>query len=369
MIVPLYSVSIPRGVGEKVEAVLQSGRIASGEYVLQFEEQLRGFIENPLLIATGDMSTSLVMSLYLAGVRPDDEVVASPMACLATNAPIRNLFARVKWCDCDPDTGAMDPDSLKGALSLKTKAILVNHWAGNPADLSPIYDVARSEGIPVVEDASEALGAEYCEKKLGNTGGDFVVYSFYPNRHLTTVEGAAIAFKDPALFERCRWLRRYGIHAPSFRTDEGEINPFSDIPEAGWNSYMNQVSAVVGLSQMGTLRERLAIHQSNGQFYDGVFRNLECVSPLRRPSRTKSAYWVYTLLTSDRERLSQYLSRHGVQTSRVHIRNDIYSCFETQASDLPGVAEFSRRALSIPSGWWVSPEQRDWIAELIVSFR
>jgi perosamine synthetase len=368
MVIPLYSVSIPDGIGTSIEAVLQSGRIAAGEHVLQFEDRLKALIGSPLLLATGEMSSSLVMCLYLAGVRPGDEVVASPLSCVAANAPICNLFATAKWCDCDPHTGSMDPEFLKRIVSPKTKAILVSHWAGNPAELDAIYEVARAHGLPVVEDASEALGASYHGASIGNTGADFVVFSFYPNRHLTTMEGGAISFRDPDMFDRCRWLRRYGIHQPSFRTSDGEINPESDIKVAGWNSYMNQISAVVGLSQFVTLEERLKVWRSNGAFYDRALKGIPSIELLHRPKHSESAFWVYTLLAKERDRMLSYLCKHGVQTSRVHIRNDIYSCFGSEAADLAGVREFSEKSLSIPCGWWVSEFQRQHICDLIGGF-
>ncbi len=365
MIVPLYSVHIPSGIDGKLSALLRSGQLSGGENVAHFERKLKEFIGNPRVITTGEMSGSIAMSLYLAGVRPSDEVITSPMACLATNAPICNLFANVKWCDCDPRSGAIDPQSIAESISSRTKAILVFHWAGNPADLSGIYEVAQHAGIPVVEDASEAMGAEYQGRKVGNTGGDFVVFSFYPNRHLTTIEGAAIAIKDQALYERARWLRRYGIHGPSFRDEDGEINPASDIKEAGWNNSMNHVSGLMGVAQMESLEERLAINQSNGQFYDDALMNIRGVDTLKRSPGSKSAYWVYTFLADERDRLLKHLNGNGVQASRVHIRNDLYSCFQSGGQHLSGVGEFTRRAISIPCGWWVSPSQREWILELI----
>ena len=130
MVVPLYSVHIPSGMDAKLSALLRSGQLSGGEYVTQFERKLQEFSGNPRVITTGEMSGSIAMSLYLAGVRPGDEVITSPMACLATNAPISNLFADVKWCDCDPQSGSIDPQSIAESITTKTKAIVVFHWAG-----------------------------------------------------------------------------------------------------------------------------------------------------------------------------------------------------------------------------------------------
>ncbi|MBL8812548.1 MAG: aminotransferase class V-fold PLP-dependent enzyme [Planctomycetaceae bacterium] len=368
MVVPLYHVAVEPGVGSRVEKVLQTGRLAAGEYVLEFEDKLRSFVGNPLVLATGEMSGSLTMCLYLAGVRPGDEVIASPLACVAANAPVGNLFAKIRWCDCDPRSGSIDPESLVRLINGKTKAILVSHWAGNPVDLKPVYEIAKASGVSVVEDASEAFGAMYEGSRIGNTGGDFVVFSFYPNRHMTTIEGAAIACRDPRIFEQCRWLRRYGIHQPTFRLSDGEINPESDICDAGWNCYMNQVAATVGIAQFASMEDRLARWQDNGRFYDDALRQISGVDVLSRPDRSASAYWVYTFLCDERDRLQRYLAERGIQASKVHVRNDIYSCFGQQNCDLPGVTAFSKRSISIPCGWWVSESQREQIVEQILGF-
>lgn len=328
----------------------------------RFESLLQQYLGNPCLTSTSDASSSVMMSLYMAGVRPGDEVVCSPMTCLATNAPVRNLFAEVCWCDIDPATGNMDPNDLARRITGKTKAVLVSHWGGNPVDLDSVYAVARERGIVVVEDASEALGAEYKGRKVGNTGSDYTVFSFYPNKQINTLEGGAISFARRGEFDRGKFLKRYGIHQPTFRTSDGEINPKSDIPEAGFNMAMNNVSACLGVMQMPYLPGIVARHRENGSFFDTCFAGVDGVTVLRRPIGAQSAYWVYSLLVSAPERFMARLRQQGIQCSRVHLRNDLYSCFGPPA-DLPGVERFAKHCVSIPCGWWISATDREVIAE------
>ncbi len=363
--IPLYQVHIPPGVGEALEPVLHSRQLASGPHTRRFEGLLREYLGNRWITATGDASTSITLCLYLAGVRPGDEVLASPMACLATNEPVLNLFARVRWCDVRPDTGNLDPEDLVKRITPRTKAILVFHWAGNPADLAAIYRIAREHRLPMVDDASESLGAEYEGQKIGNTGSDFTVFSFYANRHITTVEGGAIAFGKEADYERGRWLKRYGIHQPSFRDGQGEIDPRSDIPEAGWNTAMHEISAAVGVLQMQHLPAIIARHQANGEYYDEALAGVPGITLLNRLPNTRSAHWVYTLLAENRDGLLRRLREQGIQASKVHLRNDLYSCFGPPQGDLPGVDCFQAHCLSIPCGWWVSAEERQDIADCV----
>lgn len=363
--VPLFRVPDLSVYADPLMKLLASGQLASGPAVSRFEEAFGAYLETPWVVSCGDSSSALTLSLFRAGVRPGDEVLMSPLVCLATSCPVRNLFADIRWCDVDPETGNLDPDDVRRRISRRTKLIVVYHWAGNPADLTAIYAIARDHGLAVVEDAGEALGAEYAGKKIGATGSDFTVFSFYPNRHLTTIEGAAITCRDGENLEALRKLRRYGIDQQTFRDGSGEINPASDIGVAGWNSYMNQVAATLGLLQLERLRETIARYQSNGLYFDQRFSETPGIKTLRRPFGSRSAYWVYTFLAQHRDEMLHRLRQRGVQASGLHVRNDIYSCFSAPAKEMLGVDQFARTALSIPCGWWVGDLERARIADIV----
>lgn len=367
--IPLYNVPIPPGLGADLEAVLESRRIASGPLVEAFEAGLARYLGAGGVVATGDGSSSLSLCLLAAGVKPGDEVVVSPMACLATTCPITAIGAVPVWCDLDPATGNPTAATCAAALTGRTRALLVYHWAGYPADLDPLRSLARSHGLALVEDAGEALGGIYRGRRLG-AGDGCTVFNFYPNRQLTTLDGGAVAARDPALLDRLRWLRRYGIHQPSFRTPDGEIDPASDIPQPGLNTAMNQVAAQVGLRGLETLEARVARHQANGQFFDQHLRGAVGVRPLAVPEGSLPAYWVYTLLADDPDRLRRRLAGKGIQASRVHHRNDRYSGFPAARRPLPGVDAFAAQALGIPCGWWVDDAGRERIlAEVLDASR
>lgn len=356
---------MPLEVIEVLEEVLFSGQIAHGANVALFEEQLRSYIGNPLLTTTRDISSSIQLCLFMAGVRPGEEVLASPMACLATNLPVLNLFARIRWVDVDPLTGNISVEDLHEQISPNTKAILLYHWVGNPVDLVRICSLAKQFGIPIVEDAGEAMGAEVQGRKVGNTGSDYTVFSFHAIRHVTTGDGAAITFGKKEDYERGIWLKRYGIHQPSFRDELGEISPVSDVPVAGYNNYLNHLEGTIGIVQMRYLPQIVRQHQENGLFFDAALKGVQGVTVLQRPANTRSAYWVYTLLVEGRDRLLRHLRANGVYASKVHLRNDLYTCFGPKGRELPGTDEFHKKYLNIPCGWWVSGEDRQYIVDLL----
>jgi perosamine synthetase len=365
--IPLYKVSMPTGTAEIISNVLATEQVAKGTNVDKFEKLLGEYLGNTLVTSTGDISTSLSICLYLANVRPGDDVLMSPLVCLSTSCPVKNLFANIVWCDVDPLTGNIDPKDVVKRITPRTKAIVVYHWAGNPVDLDEIYAVAGAYNLSVIEDAGEALGAQYHGKKIGATKSNFTVFSFYPNRHLTTIDGAAISFANKDDYEKARWLKRYGIHQPSFRDSDGEINPTSDIPVPGWNTYMNNITAGIGVSQMSGIRDIIDRYQQNGLYYDNALSDIAGITTLHRPDDSLSAYWAYTFIADNRDHLFKALREEGIYASKIHLRNDLYSGFGDGPRELPGVAEFSAHCISIPCGWWVSEENLEYIVQVIKS--
>ncbi len=362
---PLYKPHMLPEFEPLVAEVFASGQIATGPNVAKFRGMLGDYLGTPSIVTAGDISTALSICLFQAGVRPGDDVLMSPLVCLSTSSPVRNLFANIRWCDVDPETGSLDAADIPRKITPRTKAVVVYHWAGNPADLEPITSAAGALDLTVIEDAGEALGAEYGGRKIGATGSDYAVFSFYPNRHLTTIDGAAISCGPRVDAERVRWLTRYGINQHSFRREDGEINPESDIPIAGWNSHLNHVAATIGVAQMKYVSDIVTRHQRNGLYFDERFAGVHGLTVLRRPARSMSSYWVYTVLAERRDSLLKRLRSRGIHASMVHIRNDLYSGFGAHRNDLPGVNHFADRYLSIPCGWWLTEEDCVQIADIV----
>lgn len=357
--IPLHRVHAPAGAEERLGEVLRSGYIADGALVREFEAAFGAWIGNPRVVTVGEYSSGIALALGLFGVGPGDEVLATPDACLGTNMPILSRFARPVWVDVDPETGNLDPADLARRVTPRAKAVLLAHWGGDPADVAAVRAVAAEHGLRVVEDASEALGAQSGGRRVGATGTDVTVFSFGPVRHLTTGEGGALLWGDEEDAEQARWRKRYGIHQPSFRDADGEIDPRSDIPEPGPNSYLNNLGAAIGLAGLEGLDAIMERHVENGRFYDAALAGIDGISLMRRRPGDVSAAWVYTLRAERRDELMRALHGRGIAASRLHLRNDAYSAFGTGLADLPGVAAFSATRLCLPSGWWVGEEDRE----------
>lgn len=349
-----------------LKPVLESGRLAAGRQVAEFESRLAAWLGAPNAVALGDASGALTLALYLSGVRPGDEVITSPLACSATVSPIANLFARPVWCDIDPLTGMPDAGNIAGLITEKTRAILLYHWSGDVADVGGVMALARQRGIKLVEDASEALGAEWRGRRLGGEA-DFTVYSFYATKHITTGEGAALLAADTQMAEAARHLRRFGIDPAKLRLPNGDLNPAFDIPLAGFNFPMNEIAATIGLEQLPHVDRIVARHRANGQYYDASLAGIPGLHLLKRRDDSVSGLWTYALCAERRDDLIRKLLSHGIGAQRLHLRNDGYSCFDGGARQLPGVAAFDAQNLSLPCGWWVGDEERERVAECLRS--
>jgi dTDP-4-amino-4,6-dideoxygalactose transaminase len=363
--IPLYRPHVPQAASAALDEVLQSGQIAGDGNLPEFETKLREFLGVSHLVLTAEFSRSIEMALRMAGVGPGDLVLTSPLACLATTMPILQTGARPVWCDVDAETGNLNPDEIARRRAGRAKAILLYHWVGVPADVSKVQYAAEEAGLKVVEDVGEALGAEYKSRRLGALGSDYSVFSFSPVRHITTGEGAAITFREENQCELARLWRRYGISAPEFRDSMGEIRSECDISIPGFHNYMSRLSGALGRLQMEYLPGIVNAHRSNGLFFEEALAGVSGVRLLKKIEGSVPSYWVYCFLCERRDDLLTKLRGARIHASKVHARNDSYSCFETGPADLPGVFEFERNQISVPCGWWVTDEDRQYIAETI----
>lgn len=357
--IPLFKGRVAAGAATAIQEVLASGQLATGPRVAAFEAALGQFVGNPAVVATSDRAGALTLALRLCDVQPGDEVMLSPLACLATTMPIANLHARPRWCDVDPATGMLDPARLAARCTPRTKAIVHYHWGGDVGPLRELQAAARSLGLPLIEDASGAFGAELEGRKLGATGSDFTVYSFYAVSPLAAGDGGALFCRDAGAAARARELRRFGIHQASFRLPGGDLNPASDIPEAGYSFAMTDLTAALALSQLDEVADTLAQHRANGLALDAALAEVPGLVRLDRAPDARSAFWVYAFRATRRASLITALHAAGIGAQRLHLRNDRYRCFADSGAELPGVAVFDAENLCIPCGWWVDARSRE----------
>ncbi|WHF53060.1 DegT/DnrJ/EryC1/StrS family aminotransferase [Chryseobacterium gotjawalense] len=352
--IPIYKPFMPENITEGINEILYSGQLAYGKkYGREFEKSLSQFIGNPNILTTATYNQALMMVLSILDLKPGDEIIASPVSCLASNQPFAVKNLEIKWIDVDPKTSAMDISQLKSLITKDTKAIFNNLFCGYAGELDEVYNVAKEFGIPVIDDCIEAFGTEYKGKKTGNTGADMTVFSFQTVRVPNTIDGGAIAFNNKAFYEKAKLVRDYGIERANFRLENGEINPNCDISIEGYGATMSEINSYIGLKQMKEIESLFAKQKANAEKWNSHFENQLDAKALKISKNVNPNYWVYGVLAENKTEFLQQMKDNGFYATGVHINNNIYSVFNNN-KDLPGVNEFMKKYVAIPSGWWVN---------------
>lgn len=349
----LFKVYMPDGIfNAGLEQILKSGQLTSGIQVRLFEKKIQDYIGNPYVMVTGSNNYASLIALALCNIKNNDEVIASPMACLASNQPVLNFGGKLVWADIDPHTGTLDPDFVRKKITAKTKAILHYHWGGYPGYIDEINQIGNEFGIPVIDDAIESFGSVYNGKILGNTQTPITIFSFQTVRLPNSIDGGAIAFTDEKLYKKALQMRDFGINRTTFRDSLSEISETSDITNLGYNAIMNELNAFIGNIVMDHIPELIAKQRVNANKWDN-YCAAQGYHPLSNRKEILPNYWIYSFLTTNQKKDMIRLRDSGYYASKVHIRNDYYSCFGKFDKKLIGVNTFAMQQLSVPSGWWV----------------
>jgi dTDP-4-amino-4,6-dideoxygalactose transaminase len=348
--IPLYKPYMPTELNELNE-ILHSGNLSFGKYGREFEQRLCSFIGTERLTLVNSYNSAVLVAIAALGIRSGDEVIASPMACLASNLPHVTTGIKVVWADVDPVTGTLNPDSVRQKISHKTKAIFHNHFCGYVGYIDEINAIGKYYGIPIVDDAIEAFGSEYKGNKIGNTGTDITIYSFQAVRLPTTVDGGAVVFKDQLLYEKSLLVRDSGIDRRYFRDGLGEISSGHDITVSGFGATMSEVNSYIGLQQLDDVGSLIERQRNNAGVWDEFIGSFHGCTPIKHRKWDSPNYWVYGILADNKiDTLNQFRGL-GYYASGVHYPNNNYSVFGDRET-LSGVDEFYARFLAIPCGWW-----------------
>lgn len=387
--IPLFKVFMSPTAPDKVSEVLKCGFIGQGPKVEEFETDLSmkfGVRKNQVL--TFNSATSAEHLIYhmlkkpntftvttefgeekhrWPGINESDEVLTTALTCTATNWPILANGLKLRWVDVDPTTMNISLEDLKTKLSERTKIVTVVHWGGYPVDIVELIKIQdefqKQYGFRfmIVEDSAHAIGATLDGKKIG-TFNTISTFSLQAIKHITSVDGGFWISPYQELNKKAKLQRWYGIDREGPRTD---FRCEGDIQEWGFKFHMNDVSATVGIENLKHMDGILNSHRSNGKFYNESLQNVPGVTLLENSPRKNSSYWLYTLRVENRNDFMRYMSECGITTSRVHERNDKHTCVREFMEPLPNVDMVTQDMICIPVGWWVTDEDREYVASCI----
>ena len=371
---PLFKVHVPKNEAlTNIDRVFDSGFINEGEQVSELSKGLSNFLDVENLVLTNSCTSALTLALKALGVASGDEVLTISMTCVATNTPIANLGARIVWVDINPNTGSIDIEDLRNKITTRTKAIMFVAWAGNPCELDELLEIRREFGIPLIQDAAHAFDSRWNGNSISRYA-DFTCYSFQAIKHFTTGDGGAIVCLDNELFETVKKLKWFGYDRDAVKDEKGEWRGQrwdADIPRGliGYKFNMNNIAAAIGLAQLPKTSDVIESHRRNGRFLNDFFQSSRNFRTLELNAKATSSNWVFTMIFKgtrlNRDKLLENLIDEGIGAGLVHLPNHHYSAFEEWNSDLPGTEAFARSQISLPCGWWINPDDCEFIAQRV----
>ena len=386
--IQLFKVFMAPTAGDEVSKVLNSGYVGQGPKVEEFEKQLKEYFNHDYVMTLNAGTSALHMALHMLkapqksqkvyhgvasvenvwpGLNPDDEVLATAMTCTASNWPILANGLKIKWVDIDPKTLNMDLDDLARKITPKTKVIMLVHWGGYPSDLDRIKEIQEKAyqmyGFKpaVIEDGAHSFGSKYKGKNIG-THGNMTMYSLQAIKHITSIDGGLLLSPHKELHDRGKLMRWYGIDREGNRKD---FRCEADIAEWGFKFHMNDVCATVGMENLKHSDEIIKKHQENAKFYDDNLQGISGLTLLERKSGHESAFWIYSMLVDNRDGFYRWMKECNIVVSQVHERNDKHTCVREFSTQLPELDRTIGKIVSIPVGWWVTKEQREYIVDCI----
>lgn len=387
--IPLFKVFMTQKAADETAKILMSEYIGQGIQVDKFEKLLSEYFNTNNVVTVNSATSAEHLAIHMLkrqeknvvshhgvcftehqwdGLNPGDEILATPLTCTATNWPILANGMDIKWVDVDLNTCNMDLDDLERKISPKTRAIMVVHWGGYPLDLERLRDIQlKTEKLykfkpVVIEDCAHAFGSTYKNRKIGSHG-NICTFSFQAIKHLTTGDGGCIIFPHESQVTRAKLLRWYGIDRNDNRKD---FRCENDISEFGFKMHMNDINATIGIENFSAVvTENLKKTIDNANFYNKELANVPGVTLLENKQDRQSSYWIYTLKVERQSDFMDKMKECKIMVSRVHERNDIHSCVSKYRCHLPNLDKLVKEMICIPVGWWVTPEDRQYIVDCI----
>jgi perosamine synthetase len=354
---PFHAPAIGEEEVHAVVEVLKSGWLTTGAKVHDFEQQFREFVGSRHAVAVNSATAALHLALRAVGVGAGDEVIVPAMTFAATAEVVLYLNAKPVLVDCDPDTLNIDPQSIADALTPRTKAIVPVHFGGQPCDMTPILEIARSRDCKVIEDAAHALPAADRGKAVG-TIGDITCFSFYATKTMTTGEGGMATTDNAEWAETMRMLSLHGISHDAWNRYSAEGSWYYEVVSMGYKYNLTDIAAALGLEQLKKARAFAAARRRIAEAYTEAFAELPEIRPLFCADGKEHAWHLYVIqldldrLTIDRRRFIEELRNHKIGCSvhfiPLHLHPFYRDNFGYRPEDFPRSLAAYERIVSLP---------------------
>lgn len=359
MMVPINEPLLSGNEKKYLNECIDTGWISSeGPFIKKFEQQLAGYTGRKHAVAVTNGTAALELAVEALGIQKGDEVIMPSFTIISCGQAIVKMGATPVLVDCDYDTFNMKVEDIESKITEKTKAIMIVHIYGLPVDVDPVLDLAKKYNLKIIEDAAEMHGQLYKGKMCGSFG-DISIFSFYPNKHITTGEGGMVLMDEDILFEKCKSLRNLAFSPdPNKRFIHDEL---------GWNLRMTNLQAAIGVAQFERIDEFVAKKRWIGEMYEKLLSDIDVINlPIKKNDFSENIYWVFAITLKDSysknaKEVMKELGENGIGTRPFFYPMHLQPVFNKmglfEGEDYPNSAKLYDRGFYIPSGMAITEEQ------------
>ena len=344
---------------KKLKAFVSTGDFTLGKPLYEFEKNFAKLIGSKYAVGVNSGTDAIKLSLKAIGIKPGDEIITAANTYVATVGAINEIGAKIIFVDCD-DTFCMNVNLVKKAITKKTKAIIPVHFTGYMTNMPELIKISRKYKIAIVEDACQSiLGA--IDGKNAGTWGVSGAFSLHPLKNMNVwSDGGLIVTDDARLAEQLKLLRNHGL------SDRDTVSTL------GYNSRLDTIQAVVGNWLLPQAEEIARKRTTNAAFYDQQLSKISGIQIPPRPEEFRIVYHLYIVFAKDRDDLLKHCIAHGIE-AKVHYPVPIYrqpalSHLGYREGDFPVADSHTDKIITFPCDQHLSPEQLDYVVEVIGGF-
>ena len=357
----VYEPSLTGNEKKYVDECLDTTWISSkGKFISEFESKFAEYLGVKYATGTCNGTVPIHLALMALGIGPGDEVIVPSFTYIASANPIVVCGATPVFADSLSDTLQIDPRDVESKITSKTKAIMVVHLYGHPADMDAIMDIAKKHNLFVIEDTAEAFGAKYHGKYVG-TFGDIATFSFFGNKTITCGEGGMAVTNNPELYEKLLHLKGQGLSK--------EREYWHDI--VGFNYRMTNIAAAIGLAQLEQADKFLAQKRQVADWYYEELKDIPGLRMLREIGDVVNSYWMVTLVCDSMQRrddLRKFMKDAGIETRPSFWPIHTMPMYAGMGYKLPVAEDVAIRGMNVPSYPALSKEDVHNICAVIKEF-
>ena len=344
-------------INEVVDS-LRSGWITTGPKVKRFEEAFRAYVGAPFAVPLSSATAGLHLTLLALKIQDGDEIITTPMTFASTVSMILLCGGKPVLVDIEPGTLNIDATKIREKITPRTRAIIPVHFAGQSCDMDAIFALAKEFNLTVIEDAAHAAGTEYKGRRIGSLDS-ISIFSFHPNKNITTGEGGMVCTPDESLAEEVSLLKFHGMNREAWKRFAPSGTPNYDIVLPGFKYNMMDIQAAIGIHQLPKLDDFINRRKEIAEFYNQAFSDLsELALPSLAPYKQRHAWHLYTplvrieKLSIDRDEFMTELKSHNIGTGlhykAIHHHAWYLENLPQPAGSLPNADYASDRILSLP---------------------